>query len=182
MTCRDVSSLLYAERDGVLTPGQHADLDRHAASCVQCQQLRADLAAAAAGWRAQVANVTPPDADAEWRKVQAMLHNPSAQPKRKLAPIIWLSAPLAAAAAIAIAFFVDPAPRAPSPAVARTVAAVSTPPPPPPPPVAEIAAADAAHADYVEAGNANASTMVYVDKDSGWLVVWAADSDAKSSG
>jgi hypothetical protein len=33
----------------------------------------------------------------------------------------------------------------------------------------------AVHADYVEAGNPAASTMVYVDKESGWLVVWAAD-------
>jgi len=32
-----------------------------------------------------------------------------------------------------------------------------------------------AGADYVEAGNPNASTMVYVDKESGWLVVWVTD-------
>lgn len=179
MTCRDVSPLLYAERDGVLTSNQHADLDRHCAGCVDCQQLRADLAAAAAGWRAQVANVTVPDADAEWRKVQAMLHSPAAQPKRKLAPIVWLSAPLAAAAAIAFAFFVVNPARPPATAIASA-------PPPPPPPVAHIPVEatipEEAHADYVEAGNANASTMVYVDKASGWLVVWATDSDAKSSG
>src|SRR5262245_44439352 len=145
MTCHDASSLLYAERDDVLTPSQHAALARHCATCVECQQLRSDLAAAAAAWRAEVANVAAPDADAEWREVQAMLHNPAAQPRRKLAPVIWLGAPLAAAAAIAFAFFASPAhpPTGGSPAMP-----------------ADVAAADTAHADYVEAGDANASTMV----------------------
>ncbi len=172
MNCRAASPLLYAERDGVLTPAQHAELGRHCASCLDCQQLRADLAAGAAVWRAQVANVAVPPADAEWRKVQSMIHAPGAKRKRKLAPVIWLSAPLAAAAAIAFAFFVSP-----------TQPPAGSPPAPPPPPLAtEVAATDVAHADYVEAGDSNASTMVYVDKDSGWLVVWAADAEAKSSG
>ena len=39
-----------------------------------------------------------------------------------------------------------------------------------------------AGADFVEAGDPNASTMVYVDKDSGWLVVWATDVDAQTRG
>ena len=37
---------------------------------------------------------------------------------------------------------------------------------------------EVAQAEYVEAGNVDASTIVYVDKDSGWLVVWATDRDA----
>ncbi|HET7536971.1 MAG TPA: hypothetical protein VFJ90_10985 [Candidatus Didemnitutus sp.] len=175
MTCREVSPLLYAERDGVLTPGQHADLDRHCAGCVDCQQLRADLSAAAAAWRADVKSSSVPDADVEWRKVQAMIHSPTARPKRKLAPIVWLSTPLAAAAAVALLFFVSP----PSP---PRISTASAPPPPPPPPAPVVAAAEVARADFVEAGDANAPTMVYVDKDSGWLVVWAADGDSKNSG
>jgi hypothetical protein len=168
MNCRPVSPLLYAERDGVLTPAQHDELGRHCATCAACEQLRSDLAAGAAVWRAQVANVAVPNADAEWRRVQSMIHAPAAKRKRKLAPVIWLSAPLAAAAAIAFAFFVNPT----SPPVAM----------PPPPLAAEVATAEVAHADYVEAGDTNASTMVYVDKDSGWLVVWASDADTKTSG
>ncbi|MEN9403282.1 MAG: hypothetical protein RL091_1985, partial [Verrucomicrobiota bacterium] len=39
-----------------------------------------------------------------------------------------------------------------------------------------------ARAEYVEAGDVNASTMVYVDKESGWLVVWATNVDTKTSG
>ena len=33
-----------------------------------------------------------------------------------------------------------------------------------------------------EPAAANPSTIAYIDKDSGWLVVWAAEGDAKSSG
>jgi hypothetical protein len=33
----------------------------------------------------------------------------------------------------------------------------------------------AASAEFVETGSPTASTMVYLDKESGWLVVWAAD-------
>ena len=36
--------------------------------------------------------------------------------------------------------------------------------------------------DFVEAGDTSASTMVYVDKDSGWLVVWATDGEVKGNG
>lgn len=47
-------------------------------------------------------------------------------------------------------------------------------------PVAPVAGI--AQTEFVEAGKANASTMVYVDKESGWLGVWALDSDANSKG
>ena len=70
--------------------------------------------------------------------------------------------------AIAFAFFVNP-----------TSAPVAM---PPSPMATEVATAEVARADYVEAGDTNASTMVYVDKDSGWLVVWASDADTKTSG
>ena len=38
------------------------------------------------------------------------------------------------------------------------------------------------HVDYVESGDPNASTMVYVDQDSGWLVVWTSNSRAITNG
>ena len=78
--------------------------------------------------------------------------NETAKPARKrpLAPLIWFSAPLAAAAAaLAIGFF---------------------------------AFRPAAPQASVESGDASVSTIAYVDKDSGWLVVWAADADTKSNG
>lgn len=158
MNCRDIENLLFAERDGALTDQQRADLDRHLGGCPACREVRSDLAAAAEAWRERTAGVTVPDAEAEWRKVRAQLPGGAevrTAPKRRLAPIIWLATPLAAAAAFVFAFFLSS-----GPAGADTGAL--------------------ARAEYVEAGSAEASTLVYSDKESGWLVVWA--SDPKSRG
>jgi anti-sigma factor RsiW len=178
MNCRDSESLILAERDGALTKAQDAALSGHVAACPSCQRLRADLATALAAFKADIAAVPAPDADAAWRDLQARLHE-TARPakKRPLAPVIWFGGPLAAAAAaLALMFFSGRTPPA------------SIPPPPPPPPAVATAApvrdanadailAEVARAEYVEAGDVNASTMVYVDKESGWLVVWATDAD-----
>jgi predicted anti-sigma-YlaC factor YlaD len=162
MNCRDIESLLLAERDGVLTSEQHAALAKHVAACPACRQMRSSLAEALTAFQADAASVEVPDADEEWRVLRAELRGQPARPakKRPLAPIIWFSAPLAAAAAIALVYIGFQSKPVESPA-----------------PTAQVA-----QADFVEAGNANASTMVYVDKESGWLVVWAAEGDAATSG
>ena len=156
MDCRDIEPLILAERDGVLTPAQHAALSAHVAACPACQQLRANLGEAAGFLKTDAANVTVPDADREWRTLRTQLSSAAAKPARKrpLAPIIWFSAPFAAAAALAIAFFVN-RPAAPQPGPAQV-------------------------AEHVDPSGTTASTIAYVDKDSGWLVVWATD--PKSSG
>ena len=165
MNCPDIEPLLLAERDGVLTTEQHDALARHVATCPACRQLHARLNTALDTLKADAARVTVPDAEGEWRELRAQLSSPTARPvkKRPLAPVIWFGAPLAAAAAIALVFFSGrPSPQQPT--------------------VALPVVAETARADYVEAGDANASTMVYVDKDSGWLVVWATDHTPKNSG
>lgn len=159
MNCPDAENLLQAERDGALTAEQRTVLDRHLADCPACRELQAGLRLAGEAMRAEAAGVPVPDADAEWRKLRASLHGAQVpeQPKRRLAPVIWLSAPLAAAAAVALAFFLQsPRPAAPHDAVAL------------------------ASVDFVEAGRADASTMVFQDQQSGWVVVWA--SNTKGSG
>ena len=191
MNCRDSESLILAERDGALTKEQGAALSDHVAACPSCRKLRADVATALDAFKADIARVPVPDADEAWRDLQARLHR-EARPAKKspLAPIIWFAGPMAAAAAIALLLFTG-----------RTPVPVA--PPPPPPPVAlatspapmavaaapvrdanaEAILAEVARAEYVEAGDINASTMVYVDKESGWLVVWATDAgDTKTSG
>lgn len=154
MNCRDVETLLWAERDGALTTAQRALLDRHGAECPACRQTRAALAQGLQGFRADAAAVAVPNAEEEWLALRPRLPAVEAKPtaKRKLAQVIWLGTPLAAVAAIAIAFFVE-VPVPPSPEIAR--------------------------ADFVETTDTNTSTMVYVDKESGWLVVWAADNVAR---
>lgn len=163
MNCRDIEPLLLAEQDGVLTKAQHATLAGHVATCAACRQLRAELTAAIEDFRTDTASVAMPNVDEEWRTLRAQLHGAVAKPtkKRPLAPVIWFGASLAAAAAVAFAFIVgNPVPQ--------------------PPALAQVT--ESARADFVEAADANASTMVYVDKDSGWLVVWAASGDAQPSG
>src|SRR6478609_1023733 len=193
MTCLDTESLILAERDGALTPAERAALSDHVAACPACQTLRTQLAASLEAYKAGIASVAVPDVDAAWRDLRAKLREP-ARPAKKhpLAPVIWFGAPLAAAAAIAFAFLVN---TKSSPELRVSPAAVEVaalaPPPPPPPPVAvasvrdanaEAISAEVARADFVEVGDTNASTMVYVDKDSGWLVVWATDiSDTPTS-
>ena len=161
MNCREIKPWLLAEPDGALTAEQRSALSRHVAGCTACRLLQADLHAALDTYRADSARVALPDVDTEWRKLRAQLPVTREQTgrERRLAPVIWFSAPLAAAAALALGYF----------GFNNT-------------PVETAGVPETARADFVEAGNANASTMVYVDKDSGWLVVWATDDETKTSG
>jgi anti-sigma factor RsiW len=169
MNCRDNESLILAERDGALTQAQLAALSDHVAACPACRKLRLDLATALDTCQGVLASVTVPDSDEAWRDLQSRLRQPAK--KHPLAPVIWFGTPLAAAAALAVAFFVvkpaTPPPRA-------ELAAI------PPAPLHDPSII--AGADYVEAGNPDASVMIFVDKESGWLVVWATDSDTTNSG
>jgi len=163
MNCRAIEPLLLAERDGVLTNDQQASLERHVAECVSCQQLRARLNAALDAFKSDTARVVVPDAKAEWLLLRAQLQGTAKRTKapRRVAPVIWFGTTLAAAAAaFAIVFYSG---NRPQPAMALV------------PATAPIIA----QAEYVEAGDKAASTVVYVDKDSGWLVVWAADGAPK---
>ena len=113
------------------------------------------------------ARVPVPDVDVEWQKLRAQLPagKKTSARKRPLAPVIWFGTSMAAAAALALAYFGQQSPVAPQ---------IQS--------VANAPVAEAVGAEYVEAGDANASTMVYVDKDSGWLVVWATDPDTSGKG
>jgi hypothetical protein len=193
MNCREITSLILAERDGALTPTERAALSDHLAACPACRELRTQLATSLEAYRAGVASVQVPDVDAAWRDLQAEIHAPARRAKKRpLAPVIWFGAPLvAAAAALAMVFLVGGSPfaRPVAQETARMEVATANPLPPPPPPPASAPAfvppplstpydpSIIAGADYVEAGDPNASTMVYVDKESGWLVVWATDMD-----
>ena len=171
MNCRDIESLILAERDGALTKAQLAALSDHVAACPACLKLRRDLTSAIDAYKADVAAVAVPDADDAWRDLQTRLAKPAKQ--RPLAPVIWFGASLAAAAAIAVALFVTRP--LPSPTPSDELAVVT-----PPPPLHDPSVI--AGADFVEAGDPNASTLVYVDKESGWLVVWATDAESATKG
>lgn len=150
MKCTECTRLILSEGGVSPSPGWQDEVAAHVAACPDCRRLQADLATTRATWRTETAQVAIPDANVAWDKLRPLLSQPVKRPPRRLAPLLWISAPLAAAAAFAFVML--------NPAV---------------PTVSESAMA--VHADYVEAGDPTASTMVYVDKASGWLVVWAAD-------
>lgn len=149
MNCHDCERALLGH-GGEPSAAEAAAVAAHLQACPQCRALQFSLAEALAQWRAETATQAP-DAAAAWQSLRPRLTARRKQPRR-LAPLIWLSAPLAAAAALALVFY-HPTPAARGDGFAS------------------------AHADYVEAGNPAASTVVYVDNDSGWLVVWAADAE-----
>lgn len=163
MNCRNIEPLLLAERDGVLTSEQHAALAEHVAACPACRQFRAALTEAALFLKTDAANVPVPDADQAWRELRPQLAGEKARPakKRPLAPVIWFGSTLAAAAALTFAF------------LSRQ---------PQPMPTVILDNDVVAEAEFVEAGDINASMMVYVDTESGWLVVWATEVDASGKG
>lgn len=158
MNCRDIEPLLHAEPDDLLTTQQQADLLQHVAACPACRQQRTRLKTALAAFRAAAATVPVPDAHEAWRDLQKRLAQPerdSRQPRR-LAPVIWFGTSLAAAAALTLAYLGNFSRTAlPEPTTSPTI--------------------KIAQANYVEAGDARATTMVFADQESGWLVVWAAD-------
>lgn len=166
MNCRNIESLILAERDGSLNQTQRAALSEHLKACPACRQWHDGLARAVDAYRTGLAQIAVPSAEENWQELQGRMNQPAR--KRPLAPVIWFGAPLAAAAAVALAFLsVNPATPIPAPDKHAPTPKIQN---------------EVARADYVEAGDENASTMVYVDKDSGWLVVWATNVDAKTSG
>jgi anti-sigma factor RsiW len=166
MSCSHAQRLIFAERDGSLDSTQRARLDEHLARCPTCGQMRAGLARTVESWRQSTANVTVPPVSPEWHSLRRKLREEKSRGWFRFprpATLAWISLPTAAAAALAFAFY--------SPQVTA----------PPPSPLAVKANAKAtglARAVFVDVPGNSASTMVYVDNTSGWLVVWA-DSPGK---
>jgi hypothetical protein len=166
MNCREAQQHLFADR-GARDDTPRAALAAHVAHCAACARLESQLGAALENWRSETARVPVPDAEREWqilrRKIRGGVNvgdadaTESSRPSRWLS---WITLPLGAAAAAAIAFLVvqqSPAGLGHAPREARL-----------------------ARADFVEAPGAKASTMVYVDEKSGWLFVVASDETRQS--
>ncbi len=153
MNCREAESHLYADRPADSAPApDSAAFQAHLAQCPDCRRLQAALRAGFDTWRQDSAATRVPDAEREWHAVRRRLRTQedSAGPLRSLWP--WLSLPLGLGAAAALTFIVWQRPL----------------------PEAE------ARADFVEVPGGKASTMVFVDEKSGWLIVQASDSPGTS--
>ena len=160
MNCREAQSEIFANRDGAPGASPRAALDAHVASCAACQQIRTNLAAALGAWRTDSARAIVPDAEREWHAVRRRIRGGA---ETGLAPVrpsrsgfAWLSLPLGAAAAAAFAFVVLNQERS---------AELH----------ANFSSAVTARAHDVEAPGHKASTMVFVDDKSGWLIILASD-------
>lgn len=156
MNCREAEACIHAEHDGALADDRSAALRAHLGTCAACRRLRAQLTDALDALRADAQNVRVPDAEREWQALRRQLR--AAEPSRDRSRIAWFGVPLAAAAALVVAFFVTPksgsdaSSAAPTPLVAKQTVAP-----------AAVAPAN--------------STIVYVDDASGWTFVWSpADS------
>lgn len=164
-TCREIEPLLLSEPDGTLDATGLTQLEAHAAECPDCRRQRALLSAAAASLRQTAAAVSVPSAREEWLTLRDRLRAERGDRPAtgKTAARPWLywgvrTAALGAAAAIAcIAYLRQPLP-APAPAGSAL-----------------------ARAEFVRADNA-ASTLVYVDQESGWLIVWADSPNGNGRG
>ncbi|MDP2136637.1 MAG: hypothetical protein Q8J74_02170, partial [Candidatus Didemnitutus sp.] len=147
---------------------------RHLADCAGCRQLQAELAQAMTAFQTEAAHVSTPDPEEEWRLLQAQIRAPErTAPPPSVVSLTWLSLPLAAAAAVALVFWVgrSPTPFPPPPRGESTAT------------LAPVQVADAfARADFVEVTDSSSSPLVYVDRDSGWLVVWAVETSASGLG
>ena len=172
MNCRDVTPLLSAERDGPLNAAVREALERHVAACTSCQRTRASLAEATEVWRTGTGPTTPPDPAGEWRTLRASIRSIDSG-KVRLAPrrlTAWLLAAGAvpfATAAVWLAIL------ALKPAVPSSINTA--------PATVALSAPAPARADYVETP-ADTSPGVYLDQESGWLIVWAESTAAPASG
>lgn len=163
MNCHEVKNHLFAGSDGALNATERAALDAHCATCADCRRTRDDLAAALTTWRAESARAPLPDVEREWhavrRKIRGGLEAGSTvtleRPRRLFT---WIAVPVMAAAAAALTFYMGSGSE-------REATLASTSPSTTP---------QIARADSVEVPG-KASTTVYVDEKSGWLVVWATD-------
>lgn len=172
MNCRDAETQIFAARDAPLGAADAAVLEQHLQACPQCRRLAAGLTAAASSWRERDQAVTVPDARSEWHAVRRQIRSAAPAQKATAGLPSWqrlwrFALPLAGAGALAIGMV----------NLSQT--------PPATPAESTIAAADWSHfedhftayarAEYVETENEDVSPFVYLDEESGWLIVWASD-------
>jgi predicted anti-sigma-YlaC factor YlaD len=166
MNCTKALAIIAAGQDTGGTDGNGPQFEAHLATCPSCRLARSNLAAALAAWRSETAQTATPDPAREWRALQRRRREEAETDSTRPWAVrglrwAWFAVPAAAAL---VALVVLRTPVGPGDSSGR-----STP-----------ASAIAARADAVEAPGGSASTMVFVDDKSGWLIVWATDAGGRS--
>ncbi len=171
MNCHDAENQLIASRDAPLGAADAASLEQHLQECPHCQTLSAQLEEAVATWKKRDETVPVPDVVTEWHAVRRRIRSNDTVPAKGGLPtwsqLLKLAVPMAAAFAIAINFWPEPKP-------VPSIMGPSV--------VAQHDWSDihdhftyVAHAEYVETEDEDVSPFVYVDEESGWLIVWASE-------
>lgn len=151
MNCRNAENLLHAERDRVLTPEEAADLERHLGACAACQRTRVLLAESAQAWKERSSAAAAPDSLVEWQAVRRRLRSGErVRHFRDWRRPAWVCGGLAAAGA-ALAFALLPVIRDRGDPRRQIMP----------------------RAEFVEFADADATPVVYLDAETGWLVVWS---------
>lgn len=149
-TCSSITDLLVAEPDGVLSPVELARIEEHLALCEACRRQRAHLKMLPARMRDATEAFSSPDIEQEWREVRRRIQssNPAGEASFAWRRSLTWGLPIAAAAVLTLAAVYRPLPD-PGTSVPIT-----------------------ARAEFVQS-EGSGSTLVYVDQESGWLIVWA---------
>ena len=172
MNCQAAESQIFAARDAPLGAADAASLEQHISECPHCRRISEGLTAAASAWQQHDQKIAGPNAQQEWHAVRRRIRNsPSAQSASGGLPswprLLRFALPIAGAGAIVIGLST----RLTEPEAEPT----------------EISVAQAdwsyfddhftlyAQAEHVETENEYISPFVYVDEESGWLIVWASD-------
>jgi len=161
MNCQDAEQLVLARKDGALTDDKRTALEAHIAGCASCARLQSLISENSNHLRESAHTATMPDVADEWLEIRRRIQAPEpvAPMWSRLMPV--LSVPLAAAAALVIAFF----------AVPQWFDRADSVDPVEPVRIAQFEWG--ARAEFVEMPGSDDTVVVYVDEPSGWLVVWA---------
>src|SRR5205814_2001221 len=100
MNCHAARRLIFAERDGALTPEERAALGAHLMVCPDCRQARAALVAVIDDWRAATKAVQAPDAERAWQDIARAIRADREKKTSSRGNLLRWSLPLAAAAAL----------------------------------------------------------------------------------
>ncbi|MEZ5277011.1 MAG: zf-HC2 domain-containing protein [Opitutaceae bacterium] len=154
MNCRQAEKALSRHLDGELPEARVEALERHLSECATCR----DTAAAWAGYGEAMKAGAPaprPDPIAAWYDIRRTLRNREESRPAETVPA-WWARPLpwvgtAAALALLAVGYLSLRQTDPRPSTGTTV-------------------------EYVETGLPDASTLVYVDDESGWTIVWVLES------
>lgn len=153
MNCSDATRLIHLERDGPLKTDERRAMEAHVGTCEDCREVRAALAQAAEVWREETESADTPDPASEWLRIKRAIRQADSAARTLRRPKPWwhTAASMAGAACALLVVLAIWRPWQTGPA----------------------AMAEGVQVEYVEFAEGATNPMVYVNEDTGFVVVWA---------